>query len=220
VNTSDNYYPNVTTVRTGVPTMTTLGSYTVTYTVTDGAGNTTVVTRQVNVVDQIEPVIKLLGKNPVTHHRFTPYVDAGVKLTDNYYSDAQLRNELEMDDSKLNIDIPGLYFVKYSLTDPSGNQASSVQRLVEVVDFTGLNEATKAIGLEVFPNPSAGLITITTTSNMQHLKVVDIIGKVVLEPEVTGKTIQLNLSQLHKGIYFIQLETTDGKTGVQKIVLQ
>jgi hypothetical protein len=93
VSDTDNYYPNVTTIRTGVPTMTTIGTFTVTYTVTDGAGNSTVVTRTVQVVDRkVCTEIQILGLNPVIHHRYTPYVDPGVKLVDNYYSDATLRN--------------------------------------------------------------------------------------------------------------------------------
>src|SRR6185503_9227964 len=41
----------------------TVGSYTVTYTVTDGF-NTSTATRTVNVTDSIKPVITLVGANP------------------------------------------------------------------------------------------------------------------------------------------------------------
>jgi hypothetical protein len=197
-----------------------LGTYTLTYTVTDGAGNTTVVTRTVNVVDRIEPTIKILGKNPYTHARFNPYEDPGVKIIDNYYSDAALRGLLVTDESKLNVDIPGLYFVNYSLTDPSNNKAAVVKRLVEVVEFTGLKETGKGVQLDVFPNPTQGLITIETASNIRNVKVFDIVGKVVMDVNLSGRTTQLDLTQLHKGIYFIQLDTQDGKSGVQKIIVQ
>ena len=45
----------------------TLGSYTVTYSVSDSSSNAaSVVTRTVNVVDQTAPAITILGDNPVT----------------------------------------------------------------------------------------------------------------------------------------------------------
>jgi hypothetical protein len=78
----------------------------------------------------------LLGVNPlVTHHRFTAYVDPGVKLVDNYYSDAALRGFVVntafiRTDMWMNRD---MYFVPYDLTDPSGNKAQTTERLVEVV---------------------------------------------------------------------------------------
>ncbi|EGV52461.1 immunoglobulin-like domain-containing protein [endosymbiont of Riftia pachyptila] len=44
-----------------------LGSYTLTYNVSDAAGNAaTAVTRAVNVVDQTAPVITLLGSDPMS----------------------------------------------------------------------------------------------------------------------------------------------------------
>jgi len=42
-----------------------LGTYTITYTVTDLSGNTATVYRYVNIIDTIAPVIKLKGSNPL-----------------------------------------------------------------------------------------------------------------------------------------------------------
>ncbi len=221
IEASDNYYPNVTTVRTGLPNMTTLGTFTVTYTVTDGAGNSTVVTRTVNVVDRTAPEIQVLGKNPLRHNRFTPYEDPGVKLVDNYYSDAALRGLLVTDLSGLNIDIPGLYFVTYSVTDPSGNVSRGAQRLVEVVEFTGLGDDLSKTSISIFPNPGNGLFTVTSESAINSVKVMDILGKVVYDQQSMSKTkTELDLTRFEKGIYFIRLETEDGRSGVQKVIIQ
>jgi PKD repeat protein len=220
VSDTDNYYPNVTTIRTGVPTMTILGTYTVTYTVTDGAGNSTVVTRTVQVVDRRAPEIQLLGVNPLTHHRFTAYVDPGVKLVDNYYSDATLRGLLVTDLSGLNVDEPGLYFVRYYLTDPSGNKAQTTERLVEVVEFTGINELETATNLNVYPNPNNGIFTLKVPAAVQlkGITVIDILGREVKTLTYTNNAI--DISDLHKGIYYIIAEDKDGEKYSSKIVIE
>ena len=46
--------------------LTSKGTYTKTYKATDSAGNTSTVTRTVNVVDTTPPVITLTGSNPMT----------------------------------------------------------------------------------------------------------------------------------------------------------
>jgi PKD repeat protein len=220
VDVSDNYYPNVTTVRTGLPTMTTLGTYTVTYTVTDGAGNSTVVTRTVNVVDRVAPQIQLLGLNPTQHHRFTPFEDPGVKLVDNYYSDAVLRGSLVVDMSGLDVNIPGLYFISYSLTDPSGNKAQKVERLVEVVEFTGLKELADATSLSVYPNPNNGKFTLTAPANVElkNLTMMDILGRTIKTQAYTNSVI--DISDLHKGVYYIIAEDANGTKYTSKVVVE
>ena len=62
-----------------------LESYTVTYNVKDSSGNAAVeVTRTVNVVDTVIPVITRLGVSPVTVEVGSVYVDAGATASDNY----------------------------------------------------------------------------------------------------------------------------------------
>jgi PKD repeat protein len=222
VTAKDNYFVNVTTVRTGLPTMTTLGPTTIIYTCTDGDKNSTVVTRVVNVVDRIAPEITLSGLDPVTHPRFKPYTDAGVTLKDNFYSQAAMQSRLTVDQSGLDVTRPGLYYVVYNLTDPSGNKAQTVKRLVKVEeDFTGISEASKDKNISIYPNPSNGIFNITSTgnSNISRLRVVDIVGKVILELTVKTKTSQLDLSTFHKGVYFVEYQNEEGAWQTQKIML-
>lgn len=53
-------------VVTGSVNLEVIGTYTLTYTITDAAGNVTVVTRVVEVADTQAPVINLLGPPTVT----------------------------------------------------------------------------------------------------------------------------------------------------------
>jgi PKD repeat protein len=222
VTTSDNYYPNVTQVRTGVPTMNTLGTYTLTYTVTDGAGNSTVVTRTVNVVDRKAPVIQLLGSNPAVVCRFTTYADAGIKLNDNYYSDAQLQGLVAYDLSSLDMSQPGIYIVTFSLTDPSGNKARTVERYVNVVELgcaTGVKELSTEAGFKLYPNPNNGTFQLLDLNQkgIKRLVVTDVLGKEVLNQE-NGST-QIDIGS-KAGLYQLIIETQSGERFYTKIVVE
>ena len=55
-----------TVTASGTVDTNTLGTYTITYSATDSAGNTSTATRTVNVVDTTAPVLTITGDNPVT----------------------------------------------------------------------------------------------------------------------------------------------------------
>jgi PKD repeat protein len=110
-----------------------IGTYEVTYSVTDQSGNTATVKRYVVVEDKTNPVMALIGNATVTHEVGTAYTDEDVTLSDNYYTEAQLRNVLIVQ-SNLDINTLGTYTIVYTLTDPSGNGPVTVTRTVIVVD--------------------------------------------------------------------------------------
>jgi PKD repeat protein len=223
VSDTDNYYPNVTTIRTGVPTMTTIGTYTVTYTVTDGAGNSTVVTRTVRVVDRRAPEIQLLGSNPLVVARFSKLEDPGVKLVDNYYADAVLRTLLVTNTTAVDMSVPGYYFIKYTLTDPSGNTAYPEKRLVEVVESTtGVNELNANNTIAIYPNPNNGVFTISTSNSVKikQVKILDVLGKVVMENQVLQTNATVDMLDFGKGIYIVLIEDVNGNNSTSKIVVE
>ena len=107
-----------------------VNSYTLTYKVSDNAGNETTVFRTVNVVDEIAPVIKLIGDSIVNIFLGNTYEDQGAKVTDNYdqASDLQI-----ITTANVNTSVPGEYTVEYNCKDSSGNAAEEVKRTVNVV---------------------------------------------------------------------------------------
>ena len=90
---TDNYDGGVTSsiVTENLVDETTVGSYTVTYNVSDANGNPAVqVTRTVNVVDTTAPVITLTGDEIITIEVGSTYADAGAIAKDNYDNDTAL----------------------------------------------------------------------------------------------------------------------------------
>ncbi|NOY69715.1 MAG: DUF5011 domain-containing protein, partial [Deltaproteobacteria bacterium] len=96
-----------------------VGSYVVTYSATDTAGNIATATRTVNVTDQTAPVITILGDNPVTMAVGGSYTDAGATATDNV--DATVT--VVVTANTVNTSAVGSYIVTYSATDTAGNIA-------------------------------------------------------------------------------------------------
>ncbi|MFC4618680.1 immune inhibitor A domain-containing protein [Camelliibacillus cellulosilyticus] len=108
-----------------------LGTYTLTYSVSDSSGNKAEeVTRTVKVIDQDAPTITLKGDNPLTLKVGQKYKEPGYQATDNV--DGNLTKAVKVDTSKLNVKKVGKYTVTYTVSDKSGNQAIA-KRTVNVV---------------------------------------------------------------------------------------
>ncbi len=131
---TDNYDTSFSLViNDGAVNVNTLGSYSVTYDVTDSSGNIAdQVIRTVNVVDQEAPVINLTGAIPQIIEVHTPYTELGALVTDNV--DTGLTATI--DATSVNVNVVGSYSVTYNATDLSSNDATEVTRTVNVVDTT------------------------------------------------------------------------------------
>ena len=110
-----------------------IGTYQVTYTVTDNAFTTVQEVRTVNVVDTTPPVITVLGDPVVTHECSTPYTDAGATASDICAGDitARIITDNPVDENTYT----GTYTVTYTVTD-DGNNTTVATRTVNVVDTT------------------------------------------------------------------------------------
>lgn len=71
----------------------------------------------------------------------------------------------------------------------------------------------------IYPNPSNGIFTIESEKNISQLHILNMNGTLVFKQNNAGRFQQINLSQLSKGIYFIQV-LMDNKMACQKIMIQ
>ena len=112
----------------------TIGTYTLTYNVSDASGNAAVpVTRTVNVVDTTAPVITLLGDNLMTIEVGSYFYRSRCYCSDNY--DGDLTSSIAIVNN-VDTSTVGTYTVTYNVSDTSGNAAVPVTRTVNVVDTT------------------------------------------------------------------------------------
>ena len=147
-------------VVTGVVDTSVAGSYTVTYTVTDLSANSAEVTRTVVVVGPAEPVITLLGDNPLYVGVGDTYDEPGATAVD--AMDGNITASIEINTTGLDTSVIGSYIVTYSVTDSDDNNATATRDVI-VLEPTVIYEDAEdgnITGWSIYDNdPVGGTIT-------------------------------------------------------------
>ncbi|WP_299053722.1 immunoglobulin-like domain-containing protein [uncultured Polaribacter sp.] len=133
---TDNYDGDITNSIqvTGNVNTNIVGTYTLTYNVSDASNNqANTVSRTINVVDTTIPVITLIGNDSETIEVGSNYTDTGATATDNY--DGDITNSIQVT-GNVNTNIVGTYTLTYNVSDTSNNQANTVSRTINVIDTT------------------------------------------------------------------------------------
>ena len=119
-------------IITGSINISSLGTTTLDYNVSDSSGNAAVQqSRTVNVVDNTPPEITLIGASEITVPHGNVYTDPGVIVSDNY--DTGLTATVT---GNLFTDTVGTYFLRYDAEDSASNEADPKYRTVNVTDQT------------------------------------------------------------------------------------
>jgi hypothetical protein len=184
------------------------------------------------VVDKIAPRIEVLGASPFELAYMDTLNDPGVKLIDNYYSDAELKlllkttSTLEKANGKFYGGVRGWKEVKYNVTDPSGNVAREMRRSVFVDFRSGLSNIAKSnTQLSVYPNPNNGTFKLNLKNNLTgevKISLYNVLGaQVYTNTESNGIVSghEIKTADLDKGIYLLQI-THQGKIITQKVTIQ
>ena len=89
------------------------------------------------------------------------------------------------------------------------------------VSPTGIAEAEALeAGVKLQPNPTNGIITISSRFEMQKIELLNVAGQLLLTQSTTDKTHQLNLTDFTEGIYFVRVVYPNGLSTVKKVVKQ
>jgi len=103
------------------------GTYDVTYTATDGKGNTKIKIRRVIVRDTLSPVLNIIGNKTIYVEKGGVYSEPGVEVDGEY--------SISTDKSSLNLQKVGEYKIRYTSVDEYGN-VGLANRTVVVRDTT------------------------------------------------------------------------------------
>ena len=226
VTVSDNFWPNSALFRnqTGNVRIDSLGTYYITYYVTDGSGNVNSFVRTVIVRDSKAPVITLVGSQTINLPRWSTFVDPGVQIFDNYNSDAQIRKNLTVTsnlplnaNSEFFGDVEGLFTVQYKVRDISNNISEVVTRTVNVIaNTTSIEDAINANNiLAIYPNPNNGMVKVKMyepTSSDVTVKIYNSIGGLAKTITIKNNDLtekQIDLSSFASGVYLVQIEAAD-----------
>jgi hypothetical protein len=86
----------------------------------------------------------------------------------------------------------------------------------------GVQEQEVNHRLSIFPNPSEGMITVSTNNNreVQQLTIYNTLGQLVKKVSMTSDSYIIDLTHLHSGIYFVRSSTSEGLQSTQKLILK
>ncbi|MBP7261910.1 MAG: T9SS type A sorting domain-containing protein, partial [Bacteroidia bacterium] len=158
------------------------------------------------------PVISLKGGSIVIWSLGKPWVDPGVQIVDNYYSETVL---LPLMSSTTNLDVTehGSYEICYQVTDPSNNKSNKVCRTV-ITDITSVDKVTDGVNVNVYPNPTNGkfevLVNLPSEKNIK-IEVTNMLGSLMQEVNTTikGGTVLFDLANKPAGIYHLRVFAGD-----------
>jgi sulfatase modifying factor 1 len=112
----------------GTVDMYTTGTYILTYSVADAAGNEANASRTVTVVDTTNPVLTLLGDANVSQAKNSAWVDPGATASDSL--DGNLTSSITITGT-VDVNTTGVYTLTYSISDGASNEANAT-RVVNV----------------------------------------------------------------------------------------
>jgi len=126
-------------VTSGTVDVSTVGTYTITYTATDETGNIGTATRTVSVFEDITPpVLTLIGNKVIIHILNSSFTDPGI-TTDG--------GETYTSSGTVDVNTIGNYTITYSASDEVGNTAS-ISRSVLVQEYQTVTSASGRVWLD------------------------------------------------------------------------
>lgn len=108
-------------------------------------------------------------------------------------------------------------FAPFSLTVAGGSDLYIARY---GLNTTGIAEASNNKTMQVYPNPSNGLVTLSFNDAANYIvKIYDVRGVCVINETITNLKSQLDLSHLSDGVYFLNATGAD-KNFQQKLIIQ
>lgn len=164
-------------------------------------------------------------------------IDANSNISDYYYAIGTTPGASNIkawtnipSGSTTSITVTGLTLVqsqKYYVSLQSENFAG-MRSTVLVTDgqvyynvVTSLKDVNNNLEFNIFPNPNNGQFEINYSSSTNHnteVKVLDVLGKVVYQTELSTNRTTIDLTNQAEGIYYVVLKC-DGKFVIKKVIL-
>ena len=72
---------------------------------------------------------------------------------------------------------------------------------------------------KIYPNPTSGNVRVMAGSNIESVKVYDMLGALVAIVPANGTSVDVNMSQFSNGVYFFNIRQSDGTVSNQRVVV-
>ena len=109
------------------------------------------------------------------------------------------------------------YYIK--LIDPGLDNNDPLSWIASNDIITSSEYPDAGQNLNVYPNPAEDFLTISAEFEIKSISLLDIYGRLVTFAKINSELYELDVRQLHKGIYFLEIETSL-KTYFRKIIIK
>ncbi len=109
----------------------------------------------------------------------------------------------------------GQHWIYYNYQDPITGCSNQDSILFLVLDQIAINEISISNGIVVYPNPSKGMVYISSKDQLNHdytIRIYNILGSELLQTKAKKNTVEIDMSSFHKGCYFFQIQKGDDIT--------
>ncbi len=193
------------------PTTAGVATHTITYSYTDGNGCTNTATKNITV--NALPTVTLGTFSDVCLNGGAQVLTGGSPAL-GIYSGAGVSSG-SFDPA---IGAIGTHTISYFYSDGNGCTNTATSNIT-VTSCTGLLDGTSANNVSLFPNPSDGIVTISSSYPGSTIELYDGQGKMVYREIIAGNQGVLHLENLAEGIYTYKLlHESDVKIG--KVVIK
>lgn len=109
----------------------------------------------------------------------------------------------------------------YTVEVSNGNCNATATVFVDAQTCTGIQAITATSGINVYPNPSNGILNVAIASELSgntSIEIYDAIGKLVINENLSSKLTTINTSKLTEGVYMYKVINNNRTIKIGKVV--
>jgi len=106
-----------------------------------------------------------------------------------------------------------------TLLSVDGSESFSTKTVNFCVEDLTENTIEIASKMSIYPNPTSGMLNITSNEEIDSVEIFNSIGNTVVSSKVVGNSSAIDMSNLPNGMYFVRVSTANGIETV-KVVLE
>jgi PKD repeat protein len=105
---------------------------------------------------------------------------------------------------------PGTYNVSLTASNSTGNNSYTRSSYITVDDCNAI-EDDFASKINIYPNPTDGILNIELPEANATLKISNILGKEVISMQLSSDHTVIDLNSLSAGMYFVEIQLSEAK---------
>ena len=106
-----------------------------------------------------------------------------------------------------------------TLLSVDGSESFSTKTVEFCVEGTTESTIETATAMSIFPNPTSGMLNVTSNEEINSIEIFNSIGNTVVSSKVAGNSSAIDMSNLPNGMYFVRVSTVNGIETV-KVILE